>query len=60
MLTRSVHHAQCTHALQPRKEEILIAVTRWAYAEVCTGTEQEGCTLAYIVGTQVASEDKNS
>ena len=30
---------------------ILIAVTRWAYAEVCTGTEQEGCTHAYIVGT---------
>ena len=31
--------------------EILIAVTRWVHAEVCTGTEQEGCTHAYIVGT---------
>ena len=29
----------------------VIAVTCWAYAEVCTGTEQEGCTHAYIVGT---------
>ena len=31
--------------------EILIAVTRWVHAEVCTGTEQEGCRHAYIVGT---------